>query len=144
MRMLIALLATIACLVVAAPSSAADPYGTPIWCTVTTTGLPGGPVTHRLGVRGFQTDPVTNIVGYVVGGVNITNTADAYGYGHTSGGGAFPISFAWTDSPTLASSIVRQWRVNFESNLTGNARVVDLTTGGTFTAVGTSSLQCTF
>jgi hypothetical protein len=143
MRRLLVTLATIGVLLAAAPAGA-DLYGQPIWCTLDTTGLPGGAVSHRLAVQGFWLEPQYQIIGYAVFGINISTTADAFGYGHTSSGGAFPISFAWTDSPTFASSIVRHWRVNFDANLVGDTRVTDVTTGGTFTATGVTSIQCGF
>jgi hypothetical protein len=122
----------------------AGSYGPPLWCSVTTTGLPGGTVNHRLAIRGSWTDPLTGITGYNLSGVNLTTNADSYGYGHTSPGGGFPVTMSWTDGPTFASTFQRHFRLDIGQDLNAQTRVHDTATNGTFNANGLSTIQCDF
>jgi hypothetical protein len=135
MRKVLAISAIVGAILALAPEKAAAYENqTKITCTLTSAGLPGGTQQHRLTLGRFWTDPATMVTGYAITGFNLTTTADSYGYGHTSANGQFPISLAWTDSPTFSNSIVRHWRVNLGLNLIGDTRLVDLTTNGNFTA----------
>jgi hypothetical protein len=142
MRRIFVIFALLATPLVLAPAPVrADDYGPTIWCNFTITGLPGGTVNQRLAFSGFNTDPLTTMTKYLVGGFDTGNNADVSGYGHTGPGFAFPFTVTVTAGPTLAA-IVRHYYMTLNSNLAGPALVVDILPAGTFSATGTASVAC--
>lgn len=127
------------------PAADADECVT-TWCTLTTTGLPGGPVQHRLAFKGSWTDPLTGVTGFLVNGVNLTTSQTSTGYGITSAGGAFPIGLGWRDGINYVfnPAVAAGYRVNVHADLGTDTRRFDQTPTGNFTAAGTTAISdCT-
>jgi hypothetical protein len=129
-------------LVQSASLATAGDHGTTAWCNLTTTGVPGGTINFRLAAYGFKSDPQTARTIFYLAGINTGNSANVTGYAHTTPGTGFPLRMSLNESVTLSNAFTRAWALEFNQTLNATTRVLDVTTGGTFTAVGQASINC--